>query len=213
MIGYLAYDNEQASKIIEYLTAKGNSNYLNLTGHIDETVVYFVTNGGAIRCYTLKDFLRMYPNSTIKTIRETDFGEDRIIQLSKNTAKEWYKGNNEALKQLALTAFKPEELLFGYTDIIQHSDLTLVNVNIPTHLINRIKTISKLEVIANYFNGSWKMRPGLTGYFIHKCDTGEGYKVKFTATRMIVGTVYFKSETDVEEAIKLLGEDIKYLFD
>lgn len=213
MIGYLAYDNEQASKIIEYLTAKGNINYINLTGYINEPIVYFVTNGGAIQCYTLENFLGMYPNSTIKTIRETDFGEDRIIQLSKNTAKEWYEGNNEALKQLALTVYKPEELLFGYTDIIQHSDLTLVNVNIPTHLINRIKTISKLEIIANYFNGSWKMRPGLIGYFIHKCDTREGYKVKFTATRMIVGTVYFKSETDVEEAIKLLGEDIKYLFD
>lgn len=26
MIGYLAYTTEQASKIIEYLTAKGNSN-------------------------------------------------------------------------------------------------------------------------------------------------------------------------------------------
>lgn len=39
MIGYLAYTTEQASKIIEYLTAKGNSNYRDLKGYINETVV------------------------------------------------------------------------------------------------------------------------------------------------------------------------------
>lgn len=214
MIGYLAYTTEQASKIIEYLTAKGNSNYRDLKSYIiNKTVVYFVTNGGAIQCYTLKDFIEMYPNHTIRTIVDFDLEDGRIIQLSKNTAKEWYRGNNEALKQLALTVYKPEELSFGYKNIALNSNLTSVNVDIPTHLANKIKTVSKLEIIANYFNGSWKMRPGLTGYFIYKCDTREGYKVKFTATRMVVGTVYFKSETDVEEAIKLLGEDIKYLFD
>lgn len=213
MIGYLADTIEQASKIIEYLTAKGNSNYGNLKGYINKTVVYFVTNDGAIQCYALRDFIEMYPNHTIRTIVDLDLEEDRTIQLSKDTAKEWYEGNNETLKQLALTVYKPEELSFGYKDIALNSNLTSVNVDIPTHLANKIKTVSKLEVIANYFNGSWKMRPGLTGYFIYKCDTREGYKVKFTATRMVVGTVYFKSETDVEEAIKLLGEDIKYLFD
>lgn len=213
MIGYLAYDKEQACRIIKYLTNKSNTNYEDLTGNITTPSVYYGTNGKSIRCYGLEDFLKMYPNSTIKTVRDINFEETRTIQLSKDTAKEWYEGNNEALKQLALTVYKPEELLFGYKDIALNSNLTSINVDIPTHLINRIKTISKLEVIANYFNGSWKMRPGLTGYFIHKCDTREGYKVKFTATRMIVGTVYFKSETDVEEAMKLLGEDIKYLFD
>lgn len=212
MIGYLAYDKEQASKIIEYLTDKGNINYDGLTGHITNTSVYYVTNGNLIGCYSPKYFFELYPNSTIKTVGDID-EKIRTIQVSKDTAKEWYKGNNETLKQLALTAFKPEEFLFGYIDIIQHSDLTYVNVDIPTHLANKIKTVSKLEIIANYFNGSWKMRPGLTGYFIYKCDTREGYKVKFTATRMVVGTVYFKSELDVEEAMKLLGEDIKYLFD
>lgn len=155
----------------------------------------------------------MYPNGTIKTTRDINLEENRTIQLSKDTAKEWYRGNNETPKQLALTVYKPEELSFDYRDITLNSNLTSVNVKIPTHIVNKIKTVSKLEVIANYFNGSWKMRPGLTGYFIYKCDTREGYKVKFTATRMVVGTVYFKSETDVEEAIKLLGEDIKYLFD
>lgn len=213
MVGYLAYTEEQANKIIKYLIAEGNNNYGNLKGYINSTVVYFVTNGKAIQCYTLRDFIEMYPNSIIKTVKDINLEEDRTIQLSKDTAKEWYRGNNETLKQLALTVYKPEELLFDYKDIVPNSNLTSVNVDIPTDLVNKIKTVSKLEVIANYFNGSWKMRPGLTGYFIYKCDTREGYKVKFTATRMVVGTVYFKSETDVEEAIKLLGEDIKYLFD
>lgn len=213
MIGYLAYNKEQACRIIKYLTNKGNTNYEDLTGNITTTSVYYETNGKSIRCYGLKDFIELYPKHTIRTVADLDLEEDRIIQLSKNTAKEWYGGNNETLKQLALTVYKPEELSFGYKDIALNSNLISVNVDIPTHLANKIKTVSKLEVIANYFNGSWKMRPGLTGYFIHKCDTREGYKVKFTATRMIVGTVYFKSETDVEEAIKLLGEDIKYLFD
>lgn len=213
MVGYLAYNNEQASKIIEYLTAKGNSNYENLKGYITKTSIYYVTNGGAIQCYPFETFIEMYPNHTIKTIVDLDLEDGRTIQLSEDTAKEWYKGNNETLKQLALTVYKPEELSFGYKDIALNSNLTSINVDIPTHLANKIKTVSKLEIIANYFNGSWKMRPGLTGYFIHKCDTREGYKVKFTATRMIVGTVYFKSELDVEEAMKLLGEDIKYLFD
>lgn len=212
MIGYLAHNEEQACKIIKYLTDKGNINYEGFKGYITSTSVYYVTIGKSIGCYDLKTFLELYPNSTIKTVGDID-EEDRTIQLSKDTAKEWYRGNNETLKQLALTVYKPEELSFGYKDIALNSNLISINVDIPTHLINRIKTISKLEIIANYFNGSWKMRPGLTGYFIHKCDTIEGYKVKFTATRMIVGTVYFKSETDVEEAIKLLGEDIKYLFD
>ena len=155
----------------------------------------------------------MYPNNTIKTIKDIDLEEDRTIQLSKDTAKEWYRGNNKTLKQLALTVYEPEELSFGYKDITLNSNLTSVNVDIPTDLVNKIKTVSRLEVIANYFNGSWKMRPGLTGYFIYKCDTREGYKVNFTTTKMAVGTVYFKSESDVEEAMKLLGEDIKYLFD
>lgn len=213
MIGYLAYNEEQACKIIKYLTNKGNINYEGFTGYITNTSVYYVTIGKSIGCYNLKDFIELYPKHTIRTAADLDLEEDRIIQLSKNTAKEWYGGNNEALKQLALTVYKPEELSFGYKDIALNSNLTSVNVDIPIHLANKIKTVSKLEVIANYFNGSWKMRPGLIGYFIHKCDTREGYKVKFTATRMIVGTVYFKSETDVEEAIKLLGEDIKCLFD
>lgn len=213
MVGYIAYTEEQANKIIKYLTAKGNNNYGNLKGYITKTVVYFTTNGGTIQCYTLKDFIEMYPNSTIKTIEDIDLEENRTIQLSKDTAKEWYRGNNETLKQLALTVYKPEELSFDYADIVQHSNFTSICVNTPAHLIEKIKTINKLEVIANYFNGPWKMRPGLTGYFIYKCDTREGYKVKFTTTKMVVGTVYFKSETDVEEAMKLLGEDIKYLFD
>lgn len=212
MVGYLAYDKEQARKIIKYLLDKGNINHEDLTGYITDTVVYFATNGKSIRCYDLECFLEMYPNSTIKTVMDID-EKTRTIQLSEDTAKEWYKGNNETLKQLALTVYKPEELSFGYKDIALNSNLISASVEMPVHLANKIKTVSKLEVIANYFNGSWKMRPGLTGYFIYKCDTREGYKVKFTATRMVVGTVYFKSELDVEEAMKLLGEDIKYLFD
>lgn len=212
MVGYLANNKEEACKILKYLTDKGNVNCDGLTGYITDTCVYYATNGRLIRCYDLECFSELYPNSTMKTVKDID-EETRTIQLSKDTAKEWYKGNNETLKQLALTVYKPEELSFGYKDIALNSNLTSINVDIPTHLANKIKTVSKLEVIANYFNGSWKMRPGLTGYFIYKCDTREEYKVKFTATRMVVGTVYFKSETDVEEAMKLLGEDIKYLFD
>ena len=36
--------------------------------------------------------------------------EKRNIQIDLTTAKEWYKGDNETLKKLALQAFTEEEL-------------------------------------------------------------------------------------------------------
>lgn len=103
----------RGKEVIKALKDLGGINFSNLEG-TSEKLYYYIDNKNYIssmhdscsmrKTYsrylvTLEDYLNIKNNM-----------EERTIKISLETAKEWYKGNNNALKELALQTFTEKEL-------------------------------------------------------------------------------------------------------
>lgn len=101
---------DRGAEVIKALEDLGGLNYFYLQG-IDKGTYYYIDDRGyivnrPINNNLLKDFLTLEEYLNTKNNMENN----RNITISLETAKEWYKGNNSALKELALQAFKEHEL-------------------------------------------------------------------------------------------------------
>lgn len=70
--------------------------------------------------------------------------EKRIIKISIETARDWYRGSNDSLKTLALQAFKEDELKLSYQNIKTLTDVKRV-LNISDSNWNNINNIPVTE--------------------------------------------------------------------
>ena len=70
--------------------------------------------------------------------------EKRIIKISIETARDWYRGSNDSLKTLALQAFKEDELKPSYQNIKTLTDVKRV-LNISDSNWNNINNIPVTE--------------------------------------------------------------------
>ena len=154
----------------------------------------------------------------------------RTIEISLETAKEWYKSNNTSLKEIALQAFSKEELdpeityericnelfkeneTFYYTNsngqIRQSMDGMEYSYSIyePNSAFSRkqlekLLAINKLMTVAKYLN---RDKSFYLKYYIYiNCDDKLEIGSRVTAS----GSVFFISVEAVRQAIKILGED------
>lgn len=137
--------------------------------------------------------------------------EKRNISISLDEAKEWYKSENNILKELALKAYSEEEL-----DPINFSQIwaetyteTPAVYSVPVEEYSKYTQLHKLSIIAKYFNKDWKKTSSNTGYFIAGIDNGE-VKINTHNSVAYPGLIYFKNKEDIAKAIKMI--DINRLF-
>lgn len=148
--------------------------------------------------------------------------EARNISVNIEQAREWYNSGNSTLRTLALNAYTEQELM-GYDYIKQLVKREATSVIVPEGEVKKITVHSKLAIVAKYYNGSWEMKAGKTGYFIGKSSMGgsavvqqvnltDGIAIYEHRTIQYAGIVYFKNAQDAKEAAKLLFDELNLLF-
>lgn len=130
--------------------------------------------------------------------------EERLIKISKEQALRWYNSDNEALKQLALSAFSKKEL-----EYIPWDELT---TSIPAEAITKMYSIEnvlhKLRMLAWWYNDG--KQPKYIGYFLqydpHMINPVHslplGFKIAKHSTVKQAGVVYFERELDLVNALR-----------
>ena len=88
--------------------------------------------------------------------------ETRKIELTIKQATEWWLGNNETLRQLALSTYTEEELKDEF-----YSSIGIKSDTITVDMLT-FSSFSRLKAIADYFNEGWIKTLGTKGYFICK---------------------------------------------
>lgn len=148
--------------------------------------------------------------------------EKRNVAISLEEAREWYKSGNNALKAIALKAYSENELA-GYEYMKSQVNTQPSGCSIPYSERGKWDTLHKLAIVAKYYNGSWEMKAGKTGYFIGKSSMNgsavvqqvnltDGIAIYEHRTVQYAGIVYFKNAQDAKEAAKLLFDELNLLF-
>lgn len=138
------------------------------------------------------------------------------MSLTLKQAKEWYNGDNEALKELALSVFTEEELKISYAFILNNIVAHIHSAPVGLGLKSKVNAFIRLCNMAEYFNKGWKKVDGESGYFISKLTRPRyepviGVQEHKLSTQ--VGLVYFKNRKDAEQALELMGGSIECFFD
>lgn len=134
---------------------------------------------------------------------------NRTISISLEQAKEWAHGDNEALKELALTAFNAAELgLITFDDCI--AKLTVAD-SIRTESLSTLNT--KLIAVASTLNRIFK-GDGINVYFISGKNPGkgipyEGFNILNHQSVGYLGIVYFNTLEAAKIAVDLLYDDLE----
>jgi hypothetical protein len=101
---------EEIIKILEQLGGKNSHTFFGT----DVNNIYFIDDNNEIDCqknctqyqvYTLEEYLQ-----SLKQTEQRNNKRQRQLSVDIETAKNWYKTNNETLKQLALSLFTEQEL-------------------------------------------------------------------------------------------------------
>ena len=141
--------------------------------------------------------------------------ETRKIELTIKQAIEWWLGDNETLRQLALSTYTEEELKDEF-----YSSIGIKSDTITVDMLT-FSSFSRLKAIADYFNKGWIKTLGTKGYFICKANP-TSYTCKATCGNYCIlshesvkypCTVYFKTIESAKKAIKIMGDSLDYLFD
>lgn len=141
--------------------------------------------------------------------------ETRNIELTIGQAVEWWLGNNQTLRQLALSTYSEEEL--------KNEFYSSIGVNSDTITVDMLtfSSFSRLKAIANYFNNGWTKTINTKGYFICKADPSSinckaicsDYCILSHERVVYPCIVYFQTIESAKKAIKIMGDSLEYLFD
>ena len=145
--------------------------------------------------------------------------EKRNIQISLEEAREWYNSGDSFKRELALTAYKKEELVrVTYGQI-----MTAINYNKLIINDKKINAYRKLLEIATYFNDIYpvKYSPNLHTqiYYIitKKRESAYFFKYKelYINESVIVSEydIAFNTKEAAKQAIDILGEELNILFE
>ena len=135
---------------------------------------------------------------------------NRTISISLEQAKEWAHGDNEALKELALTAFNTAELgLITFDGCV--AELTTADV-IQAGNLSTLNT--KLLAVASTLNRIFK-GDGINAFFIagknlyRSRNPYKGFNILNHQSVRYLGIVYFNTLEAAKIAIDLLYDDLE----
>lgn len=146
--------------------------------------------------------------------------ESRNIKVTIEQAREWYNSGDATLKTLALNAFTEEELMMCLAYVYKNVETDVAAFDVPNGEREKFSVKADLAILAKYFNGDWKMKPGIRGWFIVNYSDSCGRAVAtFNKvgiyehnTVQYEGITYFKSLKAAIKAAKLLEDRLKLLF-
>lgn len=210
-----------------------NTNYQNSPMKVIRVFDYPVGVCNFYNGYLLKELLPCETSIETPSIRfnnnQTSNMEKRNITVSLEEARNWYNGENQTLRKLALQAYTEKELNEPQTfrDVLKALGIQSLNIGMKVNgkevssveIGNELATHIRLMFIAKYFNGTWKPEINKTKYFLAKgpCSyvfpnnirLGNGYYIGTHETVVYPGIVYFQKEEDVRKAYEMLKDELR----
>lgn len=155
--------------------------------------------------------------------------EKRNITVSLEEAREWYNGENQILRKLALQAYTEAELNEPQTfkEVLKSLGIQSFGLNMrmdgkevsSVEIGNELTLHIKLMLIAKYFNGTWKPEMDKTKYFLgrtpysydvpNSAKLDNGYYIGIHARVKCPGIVYFQKEEDVRKAYQMIKDELR----
>lgn len=129
----------------------------------------------------------------------------RTIQIDLETARQWFKGSNATLKELALKAYSEDELKFSYEAIFYPE--IVEDISVSSALAPKMRALHKWAFLAKHFNS--KRVEFKSVYFLAGMENGD-YKISSHESVRYPGIVYFKLKSDLIRALQELTKDELY---
>ena len=156
-----------------------------------------------------------------KQIKDNNMEEKRNIQISLEEAREWYNSDDSFKRELALKAYKEEELReLSYSAILDMLPEDIIDKNIQKYLeyVELINVASYLNSIyppeyckATKINYQYIIS-GNTNY-VHMIEY-KGFKIFRTSSSFPqIYLATFNSEEAAKKAIDILGDELNVLFE
>lgn len=217
-----------------------NPNYGNAPMKVVRVFDYPIGIYNAYNGYILKELL---PEDTqidrpSKINNQTNNNiEKRNITVSLEEARNWYNGEDQTLRKLALQAYTKEELsepqsfkevleALGVIDL--ELNMRLLGKNIPStvklsekmgqEIGDELTLHMKLALIAKYFNGTWKPEANNSKYFLGRAYASydypnsikldNGYCIGVHGTIVCPEVTYFQKQEDVRKAYEMLKDEL-----
>lgn len=215
-----------------------NPNYGNAPMKVVRVFDYPIGIYNAYNGYVLKELLPLdtqveSPSARFNNHQISNNTEKRNITISLEEARNWYNGEDQTLRKLALQAYTEEELSKPQSlkEVLEALGIQSLNLNIKlgrkdaSSIVKLSKEIGaeidseltlhmKLILIAKYFNGTWKPDVTKTKYFLAKTHYSydlpnsikldNNYCIGTHERVMYPGIVYFQKQEDVRKAYRML---------
>ena len=211
-----------------------NTNYQNSPMKVVRVFDYPVGVCNFYNGYLLKELLPCEtsietPSTRFNNNQTNNNVEKRNITVSLEEAREWYNGENQILRKLALQAYTEKELSEpqNFREVLKSLGIQSLNVGMKVNgkevssveMGNELATHIKLMFIAKYFNGTWKPEMDKTKYFLgrtpysydvpNSAKLDNGYYIGIHARVKCPGIVYFQKEEDVRKAYEMLKDELR----
>ena len=197
-----------------------NTNYQNSPMKVIKVFDYPVGVCNFYNGYLLKELLPCETSVETPSTRfnnnQTNNNMERNITVSLEEAREWYNGENQTLRKLALQAYTEAELSEpqNFFEVLKSLGIQSINID-----MNELAIHIKLMFIAKYFNGTWKPEMDKTKYFLgrtpysydlpNSAKLNNGYYIGIHARVKCPGIVYFQKQEDVRKAYEMLKDELK----
>ena len=190
---------------------------------------YNVYNGHLLKELLPEDTQIESPSTRFNNNQTNNNVEKRNITVSLEEAREWYNGENQTLRKLALQAYTEKELSEPQTfrDVLKALGIQSLNIGMKVNgkevssveIGNELATHIRLMFIAKYFNGTWKPEINKTKYFLgrtpysydlpNSAKLDNGYYIGTHETVVYPGIVYFQKQEDVRKAYEMLKDELR----
>lgn len=198
---------------------------------------YNIYNGHLLKELLPDDTEIESPSARFNNNQTNNNMEKRNITISLEEAREWYNGENQILRKLALQAYTEAELSEpqNFNEVLKSLGVQSLNLNMRLGGKDALSTVKlsngigieinseltlhmKLSLIAKYFNGTWKPEMDKK-YFLAKIPSSyvlpssikldNGYYIGTHETVLYPGIVYFQKEEYVRKAYEMLKGELR----
>lgn len=211
-----------------------NTNYQNSPMKVIRVFDYPVGVCNFYNGYLLKELLPCEtsvetPSTRFNNNQTNNNMEKRNITVSLEEARNWYNGENQTLRKLALQAYTEAELSEpqNFKEVLKSLGIQSINIGMKVNgkevsnveIGDELAIHIKLMFIAKYFNGTWKPEMNKTKYFLgrtpysydlpNSAKLDNGYYIGIHERVMYPGIVYFQKEEYVRKAYKMLKDELR----